>query len=86
MVQTLNLFNIQALNAGENRRRFIQELTSTPISWVVILTVIFLQITAIYFPLFNTLLGTTPIPLIAIPLPIVLSGGMVLFSLKTMKL
>jgi magnesium-transporting ATPase (P-type) len=85
LAQTLNLFNVQALNAGENRRAFMRELTSTPITWLVIGVALVLQAVAVYLPGVNTLMGAVPLPPLAAALPALLGGGVILFSLKTMK-
>lgn len=86
LAQTLNLFNVQALNAGENRRNFIAELTSTPITWVVLGVALALQVLAIYVPGINTLIGNTPLPVTAAAISAVLGIGAIVFSLKTMKI
>lgn len=83
--QTLNLFNVQALNSGENRQHFMRELTSTPITWVVVGLAVLLQAITVYVPGVNTVMGTVPLPPLAALAPILLGGGAVLFSLKTMK-
>lgn len=83
--QTFNLFNVQALNAGEQKRDFVKELASTPMTWIVIGLVLALQAITVYTPLLNTIMGTTPLPLLAAGLPLVCGLGAVLFSLKTMR-
>jgi Ca2+-transporting ATPase len=86
LAQTLNLFNVQALNAGENRRNFLKELTSTPITWVVLIAALALQVLAVYAPGVNVLIGNTPLPTMAVAVSAVLGAGVILFSLKTMKI
>jgi P-type Ca2+ transporter type 2C len=86
LIQTLNLFNVQALNAGENRRAFMAELTSTPITWIVLAIAMGLQVLAIYVPGVNTLLGTTPLPVSAAIVAAGMGIGTIIFSLKTMKI
>jgi Ca2+-transporting ATPase len=86
LAQTLNLFNVQALNAGEHRRRFLAELAGTPITWVVLLLTLALQVLAVYVPGVNTLIGNTPLPMPAVLVSALLGLGAVVFSLKTMKL
>lgn len=83
--QTLNLFNVQALNAGENRRDFLAELTSTPITWVVIVVALLLQALTVYTPVLNSVMGTTPLPMAAACIPVGLGLIAVIFSLKTMR-
>lgn len=83
--QTFNLFNVQCLNAGENKRNFLQEVSSTPITWVVLGLALFLQMLTLYIPGINAILGTTPLPFAMAPLPIAMGAGAILFSLKTMK-
>lgn len=84
--QTFNLFNVQALNAGVHRRDFMKELSSTPITWLVIGVALLLQAITIYTPVLNTIMGTTPLPLVITGIPLLLGLGGVLFSLKTMRL
>lgn len=83
--QTFNLFNVQALNAGEQKRDFLKELASTPMTWIVIGLVLVLQAITVYTPLLNKIMGTLPLPLLAAGLPLVCGLGVVLFSLKTMR-
>lgn len=85
LAQALNVFNVQALNSGENRRHFMRELTSTPITWIVIGLAALLQAITVYVPGVNTIMGTVPLPALAALLPVLLGGGAMLFSLKTMK-
>jgi Ca2+-transporting ATPase len=83
--QTLNLFNVQTMNAGENRQAFISEMASTPITWVVIGVALLLQAITVYTPLFNHLMGTVPLPLNAVCVPVAMGLGAVFFSLKTTR-
>jgi Ca2+-transporting ATPase len=85
MVMTFNLFNVQALSAGESRGNFLAELGSTPITWIVVGVGLLLQAVTSYVPLLNTVMGTVPMPWIVVPVPIVLGLGAIMFSLKTMK-
>ncbi len=85
LAQTFNLFNVQALNAGEERKTFMGELSSTPITWVVIAIALLLQVVTVYVPILNELLGTVPLPMMAIPVPLGVSLLAIIFSLKTMK-
>ncbi|WP_373531774.1 cation-translocating P-type ATPase [Vampirovibrio sp.] len=83
--QTLNLFNVQAMNAGEKRSSFLNEMVSTPITWVVIGLSLLLQALTVYTPLANHLMGTVPLPLNAVFVPMAMGLGVVLFSLKTTR-
>jgi len=83
--QTLNLFNVQALNAGENRSNLMAELTSTPITWLVLLLGLLLLAASVYLPGLSGILGTQALSLPAGILAVGLGIGVVLFSLKTMK-
>jgi Ca2+-transporting ATPase len=85
LAQTFNLFNIQALNAGEDRRSFMSELASTPITWVVVLVALVMQALTIYLPFLNELMGTVALPWTVASVAGVLGGGSILFSLKTMN-
>jgi Ca2+-transporting ATPase len=83
--QTLNLFNVQTMNAGENRQGFIREMASTPITWVVIGVALLLQAITVYTPLLNHIMGTVPLPLNAVCVPVAMGLGAVFFSLKTTR-
>jgi Ca2+-transporting ATPase len=83
--QTLNLFNVQALNAGENRSAFVSEMASTPITWVVIGVALLLQAITVYTPMLNHIMGTAPLPLNAVFVPVAMGLGAVFFSLKTSR-
>jgi len=85
IAQTLNLFNVQALNAGENRRNFMAELTSTPITWVVMALSLMLLAGSVYTPGLNSVLGTHPMQPIVALMAVGCGVGVILFSLKTMK-
>lgn len=83
LTQTFNLFNIQALNAGEDRRSFVSELTSTPITWVVVLAALAMQALSVYLPFLNELMGTVPLPWQALATAAGLGIVTIVFSLKT---
>jgi Ca2+-transporting ATPase len=85
VAQTLNLFNVQALNAGERRGMLMAELASTPITWIVLATALLLQASSVYMPGLNTMLGTAAMSPQAALVAVGLGVGAVLFSLKTMK-
>jgi Ca2+-transporting ATPase len=85
MAQTLNLFNVQALNAGENRGSFMEELTSTPITWVVVALALLLQAGSVYIPGLNAVMGTHPMSAPVAMIAVGFGVGAILFSLKTMK-
>lgn len=84
--QTFNLFNVQALNAGENRRQYLSELSGTPITWVVIAAALLLQALVVYLPGLNALFGTVPLAWQHAPIPLAFGLGAILFTLKTMKI
>ncbi len=85
LCQTLNLFNVQKLNAGENHRNFMRELSSTPITWVVLGISLLLQAATVYIPGMNALMGTVPLPPVFALLPLGLGLACMLFSLKTTR-
>ncbi len=82
--QTLHLFNVQTAqsNVLQNRPVTLSELFSTPITWVVIGLAIGLQALTVYTPIFNSIMGTAPLPLVALGCASLLSLVMMIFSLK----
>lgn len=84
--QVFNLFNVQALNAGENRRQFMRDLSTTPITWLVVLAALLLQAAVVYIPVLNSMvMGTVPLPMMGAWIPPAVAGCALLLSLKTMK-
>lgn len=85
LAQTFNLFNVQALNAGEHKGAIMTELLSTPITWIVLGLVILLQAGSVYFPALAAVLGTHPMTAPVALISVSFGLGAVVFSLKTMK-
>jgi Ca2+-transporting ATPase len=85
VAQTCNMFNVQAVNAGQDRKTFLAELSSTPVTWLVIALTLLLQAIILYTPGLNQFMGLVALPASAVSIALACGGGAILFSLKTMK-
>jgi magnesium-transporting ATPase (P-type) len=64
LAQTLNLFNIQAYRRNHDRETFWSDLLTTPVTWIVLIGAIVLELLAVYITPVSQLLGTaSPDPL-----------------------
>lgn len=86
LAQTCNMFNVQAVNAGQDRKTFLAELSSMPVTWLVIAITVVLQALIVYVPGVNQLMGAVALPILPASVAVVCGVGAILFSLKTMKL
>jgi hypothetical protein len=79
------MFNVQAVNAGEDRKTFLAELSSMPITWLVIALTLVLQAVVLYVPGLNHVMGLVALPPVVVSSAIACGAGVILFSLNTMK-
>ncbi len=59
----LNLLPMNYYQAGGDMNQAIKDIATAPVSWIVMLVVITLQVAAIYTPFLNMVFGTVPLAL-----------------------
>lgn len=85
VAQTGNMFNVQAFQAGTDRKTFLAELSSMPITWIVIAVTLFLQGVVLYVPGVHALMGLSSLSPEAALIALACGVGAVLLTLNTTK-
>jgi Ca2+-transporting ATPase len=82
--QTLHLLNVQTAQPAvwQARPVTLTDLLHTPITWLVMVVAVVLQALTVYTPIFNAIMGTAPLPLVALGCASLSSLIMIVFSLK----
>ncbi|MBX2861439.1 MAG: cation-transporting P-type ATPase [Vampirovibrio sp.] len=79
--QTLNLLNIQSLSSRGGSRSIVKEMFTSPILWLVGFLALALQVAAVYVPVLQQILSTTPIDPTLWVIPAGFAVGMTALSL-----
>lgn len=82
--QTVHLFNVQTAQPSvwQASQVKLADLLHTPITWVVLLLTLVLQALTVYTPIFNAIMGTAPLPWVALVFASLSSLMIMVFSLK----
>ncbi len=83
--QTLHLLNIQLAHSAGSKLETLGEIIRVPLTWVIMVSAILLQVLIVYVPFLQTVLGTTTITPSTWGIPIAFSVGMMLLSLMILQ-
>lgn len=85
LFQTFHLLNIQSVNQGGSRRAFLTEISAVPLTWIVVVSALLLQLGAVYLPFMHPVLGTQSLALKDWWMPVVFAGAMMILSMVMIR-